>query len=136
MDIGDGDLVRLARDGDPAAFRLLVEPAAQKVSGGTPTPSTTCENRSLRKIPFRIQSVDRGLASAGIFTEDTILRARTDRTEAAVPVQANLARCMVTLRSLRHALAAVVVDRFVERATCASGAISVIGGTTPWYPCS
>jgi RNA polymerase sigma factor (sigma-70 family) len=25
MDIGDGDLVRLARDGDPAAFRLLVE---------------------------------------------------------------------------------------------------------------
>jgi len=25
MDIEDGDLVRLARDGDPAAFRLLVE---------------------------------------------------------------------------------------------------------------
>ena len=25
MDIPDGDLVRLARDGDPAAFRLLVE---------------------------------------------------------------------------------------------------------------
>src|ERR1700726_4601290 len=25
MDISDGDLVRLARDGDPAAFRLLVE---------------------------------------------------------------------------------------------------------------
>jgi RNA polymerase sigma factor (sigma-70 family) len=25
MDIGDGDLVRLAREGDPAAFRLLVE---------------------------------------------------------------------------------------------------------------
>lgn len=25
MDIGDGDLVRLARAGDPAAFRLLVE---------------------------------------------------------------------------------------------------------------
>src|SRR6202046_699670 len=25
MDIADGDLVRLARDGDPAAFRLLVE---------------------------------------------------------------------------------------------------------------
>ena len=25
MDIGDGDLVRLVRDGDPAAFRLLVE---------------------------------------------------------------------------------------------------------------
>ena len=25
MDIGDGDLVRLARDGDPAAFRLLVD---------------------------------------------------------------------------------------------------------------
>jgi DNA-directed RNA polymerase specialized sigma24 family protein len=25
MDIGDGDLVRLARDGDPAAFQLLVE---------------------------------------------------------------------------------------------------------------
>jgi RNA polymerase sigma-70 factor (ECF subfamily) len=25
MDIGDGDLVQLARDGDPAAFRLLVE---------------------------------------------------------------------------------------------------------------
>jgi RNA polymerase sigma-70 factor (ECF subfamily) len=25
MDIGDGDLVRLARDGDPAAFRLLAE---------------------------------------------------------------------------------------------------------------
>jgi len=24
-DIGDADLVRLARDGDPAAFRLLVE---------------------------------------------------------------------------------------------------------------
>ena len=25
MEIPDGDLVRLARDGDPAAFRLLVE---------------------------------------------------------------------------------------------------------------
>ena len=25
MDIPDGDLFRLARDGDPAAFRLLVE---------------------------------------------------------------------------------------------------------------
>ena len=25
MDISDGNLVRLARDGDPAAFRLLVE---------------------------------------------------------------------------------------------------------------
>ena len=25
MDLPDGDLVRLARDGDPAAFRLLVE---------------------------------------------------------------------------------------------------------------
>jgi hypothetical protein len=25
MDIPDGDLVRLARDGDPAAFRLLIE---------------------------------------------------------------------------------------------------------------
>src|SRR5690348_4776926 len=25
MDVSDGDLVRLARDGDPAAFRLLVE---------------------------------------------------------------------------------------------------------------
>jgi hypothetical protein len=49
---------------------------------------------------------------------------------------ADLALCMVTLRSWRHALAAVVVDRFVDRVTCASGAISVIGGTTPWYPCS
>ena len=26
MDIGDGDLVRLARTGDAAAFRLLAEP--------------------------------------------------------------------------------------------------------------
>jgi len=25
MDISDGELVRLARDGDPVAFRLLVE---------------------------------------------------------------------------------------------------------------
>jgi hypothetical protein len=42
---------------------------------------------------------------------------------------------MVTLCSWCPALAVVVVDRFVDRATCASGAISVIGGTATWYPC-
>ena len=52
---------------------------------------------------------------------------RADRRECA--------RHVVTLRSWCPAPAVVVVDRFVDRASCASGAISVIGGTTPWYPC-
>jgi len=41
----------------------------------------------------------------------------------------------LTLRRWRQALAAVVVDRFVDRAICANGAISVMGGMTPWYQC-
>jgi hypothetical protein len=32
--------------------------------------------------------------------------------------------------------AMVGVDRFVERAIGANSAISAIGGTAPWYPCS
>ena len=27
------------------------------------------------------------------------------------------------------------VDRFVDRVTCANGAIRAIGGTAPWYQC-
>jgi hypothetical protein len=62
---------------------------------------------------------------------------RTDRTEEAVPARngRDLARCVLTLRHWRQPLAAVVVDRFVDRVTRANGAISVIGGTTPWYLC-
>ena len=33
-------------------------------------------------------------------------------------------------------MSAATVDRFVDRATRADGAIRAIGGTTPWYPCS
>jgi hypothetical protein len=50
-------------------------------------------------------------------------------------VRADLVRSVVTLRGWHQALAVVVVDRFVDRATRANGAISAIGGTTPWYPC-
>jgi len=42
----------------------------------------------------------------------------------------------VTFCSWYPVIAMVGVDRFVDRVTYASGAISAIGGTTPWYPCS
>jgi hypothetical protein len=32
-------------------------------------------------------------------------------------------------------MGAATVDRFVDRATRANGAIRAIGGTAPWYPC-
>jgi len=31
---------------------------------------------------------------------------------------------------------AAAVDRFVDRAICATSALRAIGGAAPWYPCS
>ena len=47
-----------------------------------------------------------------------------------------IGRAAVTFCSWYLVIAMAGVDRFVDRATRASGAISAIGGTTPWYPCS
>jgi hypothetical protein len=53
----------------------------------------------------------------------TMLVARQDANKA------DLARCVLTLRRWRQALATVVVDRFVDRAIGANSAIRAIGGT-------
>ena len=65
MDIADGDLVRLARDGDPAAFRLLVErhlPMARaRAARQCPQPDDADDYRG-RTVTFRGQLRAAGLA--------------------------------------------------------------------------
>ena len=46
-----------------------------------------------------------------------------------------IGRAALTFCSWHPVIAMEGVDRFVDRATCASGVISAIGGTTPWYQC-
>jgi hypothetical protein len=41
-----------------------------------------------------------------------------------------------SVSQLAPVIAMVGVDRFVDRATCANGAVRGIGGMAPWYPCS
>jgi hypothetical protein len=43
-------------------------------------------------------------------------------------------RAAVTFCSWHTVIVMVGADRFVDRAIRANGAISVIGGTIPWYP--
>jgi hypothetical protein len=46
-------------------------------------------------------------------------------------------RCLaVTFCSWCPVFAMVGVDWFVDRAIGANSAMTAIGGTTPWYPCS
>ena len=44
-------------------------------------------------------------------------------------------RPAVTFCSRQPVIVRSHVDRFVDRATCANGAIRATGGETPWYPC-
>jgi len=70
------------------------------------------------------------------------VQARRDPTASlfrAEPQAADIGRALLTMLRTVVGLkgsGADAVDRFVDRAICATSALRAISGTAPWYPCS